>query len=92
MIKQWQRQLRSDRAKPADALPVAFGADGQIDRGFSILREERLPHPRGEEIIRRYCEEQLDEYGARQWSAVAAPYDPGGPISWTVTVSAERDE
>jgi hypothetical protein len=82
VLKLWQRQMESDRSKEAPPLDIGFGQDGQVDRGFSILREERDRHPHGAEALRRYCEEQLTQHRAQQWSAVVLPFEPRNPVPW----------
>jgi hypothetical protein len=90
VVNLWQRQMDSDRSKEALPLNVGFGPDGNIELGFSVLREEREMHSEVDAVLRTYCEEQLQHHGAKQWWAIVAPYKERGPVRWCCGSRAVR--
>jgi hypothetical protein len=82
VIRLWERQVNSDRSKPGPPLNIGFGPNGQVVTGFSIFREEREVHPDVESILVEFCEEKIARYGAREWFAIVAPFEPRGPVRW----------
>lgn len=82
VIRLWERQVNSDRTKPGLPLDIGFGPNGQVVTGFSILREEREVHPDVKSILVEYCEEKIARYGAEEWFAIVAPFEPRGPVRW----------
>jgi hypothetical protein len=88
VLRLWQQQMDSDRRRQAIPLSKGFGRDGQPEIGFSVLREERNPHPHGDTVLRQFCEDQLIRYGAHGWRAIVVPFRPRDPIRWCCCVEA----
>jgi hypothetical protein len=89
VLKCWQRHMggRVQRSAPLD---VAFGDDGKVVRGFSVLREPETRRLDGKRILTGYCEGLLRRHDARQWAGIVAPFQPTGPIQWTCVVRRGR--
>lgn len=82
VVKLWRQQMESDRTKEALPLSIGFGSEGEVEVGFSVLREEREIHSEVDLVLRTWCEEQLQRYGASEWWAVVVPYRPRDPVRW----------
>jgi hypothetical protein len=85
VLKCWQRHMggRVQRSAPLD---VAFGDDGKVVRGFSVLREPEARRSDGASILQGYCGDLLSRYDAQQWAGVVAPFQPSGQIRWSCVV------
>ncbi|MGN6256084.1 MAG: hypothetical protein ACTHO8_14060 [Solirubrobacterales bacterium] len=82
VVKLWREQMESDRSKEAPPLSIGFGPEGEVEVGFSVLREEREVHSEVDAVLRKWCEEQLQRHGASEWWAVVAPYRARDPVRW----------
>jgi hypothetical protein len=85
VLKCWQRHM-SGRVPGSVPLDVAFGDDGKVVRGFSVLREPKTRRSDGKRILTGYCEDLCRRHDARQWAGIVAPFQPAGPIRWTCVV------
>jgi hypothetical protein len=82
VVRLWREQMESDRSKEALPLSIGFGPEGKVEVGFSVLREEREVHLEVDAVLRTWCEEQLQRYGASEWWAAVVPYRPRDPVRW----------
>jgi hypothetical protein len=90
VLKCWQRHM-GGRVQWSAPLDVAFGDDGKVARGFSVLREPERRRSDGARILRSYCEDLLSRHDALQWAGVVAPFQPSGPIRWSCVVRQGQD-
>lgn len=82
VVKLWQHQMRSDRRMRSIPYHVTFGAEEQVKIGFTAMREEQRRHPRGEEVLRDFCLQKMEETGAPRWAGIVAPFEQDGPVPW----------
>jgi hypothetical protein len=85
VLKCWQRHM-AGRERQSAPLDVAFGDDGKVARGFSVLREPSQRRSDGARILAEYCEGLLERHDAQQWAGIVAPFQPTGPIRWSCVV------
>ena len=90
VVKLWQEQKRSDRRRQAPPLDIGFGPDGEVVKGFTVLREEREMEPEARRLLREYCLQRLSDTGAIAWSGIVAPFTEQGPVRWCCHVEADR--
>jgi hypothetical protein len=85
VLKRWQRHM-AGRERQSAPLDVAFGDNGKVIRGFSVLREPEQRRSDGARILTKYCEGLLERHDAQLWAGIVAPFQPKGPIRWTCVV------